>query len=265
MEKKMYRGYLFDLDGTVYKGGQVIPEAVDFIGECLANNIPYQYVTNNSALTPYELAQRLCGMGIEAVPEDFFTSSMAAAGWIQEREGKNEHNNFEAVTVLAIGENGLHTALNQAGVNLVDKAPADYVVIGIDRQFTYEKMKQAALAIRGGAVFISTNSDRAVPSEEGLLPGNGALTASIATATGTDPIFVGKPETAIIQLALDRLKLTASDVLLIGDNLETDIAAGHKSGVDTLLVFGGFSSREDVEKSAIKPTYTAETLKGWQR
>jgi 4-nitrophenyl phosphatase len=261
MTQNIYKGYLLDLDGTVYRGGEVIPEAVSFIERLKEKNIPYLYVTNNSSLTPEQLAERLRNMGLDAVPDDFFTSSMAVAATIEkiEQVEKREGN----ITVLAIGEKGLRTALSEAGYEIVEKAPASYVVVGIDRTFNYEKMKQATLAIYGGARFLSTNCDRAIPTEEGLVPGNGSLTASIAYATRTEPMFVGKPEKAIIALALEKLKLQPHEVLLVGDNLETDIAAGGNSGVDTLLVYSGFSQEADVAQAAIKPTYTVRTLNEW--
>jgi 4-nitrophenyl phosphatase len=261
-EQRMYKGYLLDLDGTVYRGGEVIPEAAVFIQKLRKKNIPYLYVTNNSSLTPEQLAERLQKMGLEASPEDFFTSSMAVAETIEKMERKERTQG--AVKVLAIGEKGLKTALTEAGYEIVDKAPASYVVVGIDREFTYEKMKQATLAIYGGARFLSTNCDRAIPTPEGLVPGNGSLTASIAYATRTEPIYVGKPEEAIITLALERLGLKADEVLMIGDNLETDIASGENSGVDTLLVYSGFSQEADVESASVKPTYTAQSLDDWK-
>ncbi|WP_286885190.1 TIGR01457 family HAD-type hydrolase [Aneurinibacillus sp. UBA3580] len=261
MTERTYKGYLLDLDGTVYRGGEVIPEAVTFIETLKKRNIPYLYVTNNSSLTPEQLAGKLRKMGLDASPEDFFTSSMAVAETIEKMERQEETGG--PVTVLAIGERGLKTALEGAGYSIVEKAPASYVVVGIDREFSYEKMKQATLAIYGGARFLSTNCDRAIPTEEGLVPGNGSLTASIAYATRTEPLYVGKPEETIIKLALERLGLRADEVLLIGDNLETDIAAGESSGVDTLLVYSGFSQESDVEKAAVKPTYTARSLADW--
>ncbi|WP_027416340.1 TIGR01457 family HAD-type hydrolase [Aneurinibacillus terranovensis] len=264
MAEKSYKGYLLDLDGTVYKGKTAIVEAVQFIRKLKERSLPYLYVTNNSSLTPAQLKERLENIGIEAKEGDFFTSSMAAAAVMKNMDKHKNHTQASSeIRVLAIGETGLHTALATAGFQIVNQPPASYVVVGIDRSFTYEKMKHATLAINQGAAFISTNRDRAVPTEEGLVPGNGAITASIACATGKEPMYVGKPEAAIVNLALERLHLQTKEVLLIGDNLETDIAAGAKSGMDTLLVYTGFSRKEDVEKSAVKPTYTAEHLLQW--
>ncbi|BAU26845.1 4-nitrophenyl phosphatase [Aneurinibacillus soli] len=261
MQQRTYKGYLLDLDGTIYRGGEVIPEAVDFIARLTAQGIPYLYVTNNSSMTPQQLADKVQTMGIPTKPEQFFTSSMAVAETVRKME--DERQERRQATVLAIGETGLCTALAEKGIAVTDKAPADYVVVGIDRSFSYEKMKQATLAIYGGARFLSTNCDRAIPTEEGLVPGNGALTASIAYATNQQPLYVGKPEETIIKLALERLGLAAEDVMMVGDNLETDIACGENGGVDTLLVYTGFSRAEHIETSRVKPTYTIQSLTEW--
>lgn len=261
VNERTYKGYLLDLDGTVYRGGQVIPEAKTFIARLAEQNIPYLYVTNNSSMTPQQLADKIQKMGIPAKPEEFFTSSMAVAETIRKTEAEQPEK--RQATVLAIGETGLYTALEEKGFAIVDKAPADYVVVGIDRSFSYEKMKQATLAIYGGARFLSTNCDRAIPTEEGLVPGNGSITASIAYATSRKPLYVGKPEETMVKLSLERLGLAAEDVMMVGDNLETDIACGENGGVDTLLVYTGFSQAEHVEASRVKPTYTVQTLLDW--
>jgi len=259
MEKiiKKYSAFLLDLDGTIYRGKEVIAEAVGFIERLKGERKKFLYLTNNSSATPEQLAERLKRMGIEASPTEFFTSAMATAEMIDDLEkGKDPAK----VSVYMIGEEGLFQALREKGFTIVNQAPADYVVIGIDRSFSYEKMKQAVRAIYQGARFISTNKDRAIPTEEGLAPGNGSLTAAIAYATGQEPVYVGKPEAPIIRLALAALNKRAEETLLIGDNLETDIAAGVHSGIDTLLVLTGFSRERDVANSNVQPTYIKNSL-----
>lgn len=252
-----YNTFLLDLDGTIYRGKEVIAETPKFIEWLKAHNKSYLYLTNNSSATPEQLAERLTGMGIAARPEEFFTSAMATAQMIRDLEKEKDP---ARVSVFVIGEEGIHKALMDQGFTIVNQEPADYVVIGIDRSFTYEKMKQAVRAIYQGARFISTNRDRAIPTEDGLAPGNGSLTAAIAYATGQEPVYVGKPEGAIVRLALAAMNGREEDSLLIGDNLETDISAGVQSGVHTLLVLTGFSQEKDVAKSSVKPTYIKTTL-----
>lgn len=254
---KKYKGFLLDLDGTIYRGKEMIPEAPGFIQQVKEKGIPFLYLTNNSSMTPEGLAERLSHMGIPADSAEFFTSAMATAQMIKSLEKEKDP---AGVSIYMIGEEGLRKALSDQGFRIVEHAPADYVVVGIDRDFTYEKMKQGVQAIFQGARFISTNRDRAIPTEAGLAPGNGSLTASLAYATGQEPVYVGKPEAAMIRLALASLHCIEEEALLIGDNLETDIAAGDASGVDTLLVYTGFSQEKDLLQSPIQPTYKVENL-----
>jgi 4-nitrophenyl phosphatase len=124
-------------------------------------------------------------------------------------------------------------------------------------------MKKACLYIRAGAVFIGTNADRALPVEEGFWPGSGSLSAGIAASTGVEPRFIGKPEPVIMQYAMKRLGIAPGETLVVGDNLETDILAGVRSGMDTLLVLTGVTDRKTAEKSGIRPTYIVNNLEEW--
>ncbi|RXT05737.1 TIGR01457 family HAD-type hydrolase [Ammoniphilus sp. CFH 90114] len=251
---KAYSAYLIDLDGTMYRGNQVIEEAPGFIQWLNEQGIPFLFLTNNSSLTPQRVAHKLGLMGITCGPEHVYTTSMAAAHYIS--------STLSSHRVYAIGEAGLIEALQQEGCELAEEQP-EVVVVGIDREITYEKMAKASLAIQGGAHFLSTNSDRAIPTERGLVPGNGALTAAISVACGKEPQYIGKPESLFVHLALEKLGVNAENVLLVGDNLQTDIAAGVQAQVDTLLVYTGITRPEDLELQAIKPTYAVDHLKEW--
>ncbi len=143
-------------------------------------------------------------------------------------------------------------------------ASCDYVVTGLDRQITYDKLAKAALAVRAGATFISTNGDKALPTEKGLLPGNGSLTAVISTSTQVAPRFIGKPEPLMIELILEQKGLSKEEALMIGDNYDTDILAGVNAGIDTALVFTGFTSKEDIAKCEHQPTYQWNHLLEWK-
>lgn len=252
---KRYEGFLLDLDGTIYRGNEPIPEAVAFMARLRKRNIPYLFLTNNSSTSPGNVASRLCGMGIPAKREEVYTTSMASATFLQDQLPSG-------AKIYVIGEQGLLQELEQAGYRLTADQP-DAVVVGIDRGFTYEKLAIAAKAIRQGARFLATNNDAALPTEHGLTPGNGSLVAAVAVASGTQPVVVGKPEPLIIDYALRQLGLAKSETLLIGDNLHTDILAGCNSGVDSLLVYTGYSTAADVERYQIRPTYAAASLTAW--
>jgi 4-nitrophenyl phosphatase len=253
---KDYKAYLIDLDGTMYRGNEVIEEAPLFIQWLIEQERPYLFLTNNSARTPEQLADKMGKMGITCGPEHFFTSGMATAEYIElMKSGKK---------VYLIGEEGVRQALMDKGCDLTLEHP-DYVVIGIDRDLTYDKLAKASLFVQQGAVFLSTNSDRAIPTEQGLVPGNGAITTAVSVASGATPQYIGKPESLFVELALQKLGKNAEEVLLVGDNLLTDIAAGQKASVDTLLVYTGITRSEDVDQLSVKPTYAVNHLIEWMR
>lgn len=243
--------FLIDLDGTLYRGKEVIPDAPRFIEWLEGTGRRYLYVTNNSSRRPEQVAEHLRHLGIRAEAQHVLTSSMVAAEYIKAQEGGKR--------VYMIGEEGLHDALTRAGCTITSERP-DYVVQGIDRAFSYEKLKTASLAIRAGAVSIATNADKALPTEEGLLPGSGSLGMALRTASGVAPLVMGKPEARMIDYAAERLGVPKERAVVIGDNLETDILAGQKAGVRTVLVLTGFSQAGDIETAEGKPTLVLDSL-----
>lgn len=252
---KKYKGYLIDLDGTMYRGTELIKEAADFVNELIKLDLPYLFVTNNSSRTPQQVAEKLCSFSIPATSKQVFTTSMATANYIYEQ--KND------ASVYVIGEEGIRTALADKGL-IAAEENADYVVVGIDRSISYEKLATACLAVRNGATFISTNGDIAIPSERGLLPGNGSLTSVITVSTQTKPIFIGKPESIIMEQALQVLGTKKSETLMVGDNYDTDILAGMNAGMDTLLVHTGVTTKELLSSYEKKPTFVVDSLDHWE-
>ncbi|MBB6453442.1 4-nitrophenyl phosphatase [Salirhabdus euzebyi] len=251
---KSYKGYLIDLDGTMYLGPEPIPYAKEFIEALKEQDIPHLFVTNNSSKRPDQIVNHLLNMNIPATEKQIFTTSMATASYIVGQHSKAK--------VYAIGEVGLIDALSDVNIELVDEK-ADYVVIGIDRDITYEKLAKGCLNIRSGATFLSTNGDIAIPTERGFLPGNGSLTSVLEVSTGEKPLYIGKPEPIIMELALQELGLKKEEALMVGDNYKTDIMAGIGAGMDTLLVHTGITSEKDLKQFNPQPTYTAKTLNEW--
>ncbi|MEC5271821.1 TIGR01457 family HAD-type hydrolase [Caldifermentibacillus hisashii] len=252
---KKYQGYLIDLDGTMYRGSEKIEAAGRFVQRLVKHNISYLFVTNNSTRTPEQVAEKLRSFDIPATKEQVFTTSMATANYIEEID--------KSATVYYIGEEGLQTALEEKGFRFAGEN-ADVVVVGLDREITYEKLAVACLAIRNGAKFISTNGDFALPTERGFMPGNGALTALISTSTQVQPIFIGKPETIIIEQALKVIGSDKTETLMVGDNYDTDIAAGIRTGLDTLIVHTGVTSKEKLKEFREQPTYSIDSLDEWK-
>ncbi|MDY0393175.1 TIGR01457 family HAD-type hydrolase [Virgibacillus halophilus] len=252
MEK--YEGYLIDLDGTMFRGEEVIVDAPLFIQKLVDEHIPYLFVTNNSSKTPAEVAKKLNAMNIKATEEHVFTTSMATANFVREQKA--------GASCYVIGEEGIKTAVEEAGLRMTDE-DCDFVIFGIDRDITYEKLAKGCLAIRNGATFISTNGDVSIPSERGLLPGNGALTAVLSVSTNQQPIFIGKPEKIIVEQALKVLGTKRKKTLMVGDNYDTDIMAGINAGIDTLMVFTGVTPFHDYAVLKEKPTHYVHHLQEW--
>lgn len=252
---KKYKGYLIDLDGTMYRGTEQIKEAAEFVKKLNEHSIPYLFVTNNSSRTPLQVAEKLRSFDIAADENQVFTTSQATANYIYECK--------KDASVYCIGEEGIRTAIAERGFSSAGE-DADFVVIGIDREISYEKLTVGCLAVRNGATFISTNGDVAIPTERGLLPGNGSLTSVISVSTGTKPIFIGKPESIIMDQALKVLSTKKEETLMVGDNYDTDIMAGINAGIDTLLVHTGVTKREHLSNVKTQPTYTVDTLDQWQ-
>lgn len=251
---KQYKGYFIDLDGTLFRGDEMIPGAPEFVAHLNRNQIPYLYLTNNSTRSPEWVAHKLQRMGYPAKEDQVFTTALATARYLKDKE--------ESMSVYVVGEEGLFQAISDAGIVIADQNP-DAVVVGLDRSFTYEKMKKACLAIRAGAKLIGTNADLALPTEEGLWPGSGSLAIAIAAAAGTEPFFIGKPEPVIMHYALKKIGLKPEEVLVVGDNLQTDISAGINGGMDTLLVYTGVTTPQMAKSSDIKATYAAYNLSSW--
>lgn len=252
---KEYAGYLIDLDGTMYNGTVKIEEAAGFVERLRKAEKPFLFLTNNSTAHPEDVAQKLQDVSdVEAYPKEVFTSTMATITHLK------EHNTER---LFVIGEGGLLEGLTTAGFKITDK-DVEAVVVGLDREVTYREFETATLLIQAGAKFIATNPDTNMPTERGLVPGNGALVAFLEASTGVKPTVIGKPEEIIMKTALKEIGLKKEDVLMVGDNYTTDIQAGIRNDIDTLLVLTGFTDKEDVPTLPTPATYVVDTLDDWE-
>lgn len=251
-----YQGFLIDLDGTIYLGSQIIPAGKRFIEKLQVLNFPFLFVTNNTTKSPFEVANRLANQfDIHVSEETIYTASLATIDFMK-TDGKGNK-------VYVIGESGLVDLILEAGFIWEEETP-NYVVVGLDTAITYEKLTTAILAIQKGGTFIGTNPDKNIPTEKGLLPGAGSFIALIQTATQVEPLIIGKPKAIIMNEALKRLNLDKKEVLMVGDNYETDIQSGIQNGIDTLLVLSGFTSKEAIPTLPKKPTFIVSSLDEWE-
>ncbi len=223
---------LFDLDGVVYVGPHAVPGAVAAIAAASARGIRCCFVTNNASRTPEEVAHHLRDLGVDATAQDVVTSSQAGAGLVAERVDSGE--------VLGVGGRGVTEALRERGFDPVSAFDSGTVAVmqGYGADVGWRDLAEATYAIRAGLPWIATNLDMTFPTPRGLAPGNGALVGAVAAAVGRRPDAVaGKPEPALLLEAIRRTG--ALRPLMIGDRLDTDIAAGGRLGIETLLVMTG--------------------------
>ncbi|MDR0200316.1 MAG: TIGR01457 family HAD-type hydrolase [Streptococcaceae bacterium] len=253
---KNYKGYIIDLDGTIYLGEGRIPAGEDFIHRLQAAKIPYLFVTNNTTRRPETVQERLrTKFNIETPVETIYTASRATVDYMDSLGLPK--------TAYVIGGDGLRHAVFTEGGYTEDTENPAYVVVAVDMDLTYDKLKTATFCIQKGAKFIGTNPDLNLPTSEGLLPGSGSINAAIAAATQKQPDFVGKPEKIITDLVVAQMGLAKEDLLVVGDNYLTDIHTGLDNGIDTLLVTTGFTKKEEVPTLNPQPTYVLDSLEEW--
>ncbi|HES4225341.1 TPA: TIGR01457 family HAD-type hydrolase [Streptococcus pyogenes] len=251
-----YKGYLIDLDGTIYQGKNRIPAGERFIKRLQERGIPYLLVTNNTTRTPEMVQSMLANQfHVETSIETIYTATMAIVDYM------NDMNRGK--TAYVIGETGLKSAIAAAGYVEELENPA-YVVVGLDSQVTYEMLAIATLAIQKGALFIGTNPDLNIPTERGLMPGAGALNALLEAATRVKPVFIGKPNAIIMNKSLEVLGIQRSEAVMVGDNYLTDIMAGIQNDIATILVTTGFTRPEEVPTLPIQPDHVLSSLDEWR-
>lgn len=251
MSVPRFKNYLMDMDGVLVRGRTAIPGAEKWITHLNDNKIPYLVLTNNPMYTTRDLAYRLQSAGLQVAPESIFTSAMATARFL--------HTQRPRGTAFAIGESGLTNALYEVGYIMTDQEP-DYVVLGETHGYNLEQITKAIRLIAAGSRFVATNPDPSGPSEAGLVPACGAMAALIQAATGEAPYYVGKPNPLMMRTALNYLHAHSEETVMIGDRMDTDIAAGVSSGLATILVLTGVTKREGVVRFPYQPVHVAESI-----
>ena len=249
---------IIDMDGVLYRLNTPLAGGAEFLEFLRRTGKRFILVTNNSTLTTAQYVDKLAAMGIVVGEDDILTSGEATAQYLAGIAPPGTR-------VYVIGEHGIRSALQRRGFVLADGVDVAYVVSALDRQLTYDKLRIAALAIRAGARFIGTNPDRTLPTEEGLIPGARAIQAALETATGTAPLIIGKPEPAMLQLALQKLQAEPETTAIIGDGLETDVAGGQRLGLTTILVLSGVTAPGQVASAALQPDLVYADIVALQR
>lgn len=246
-----YKAYCFDLDGTIYRGKAGIESAVKFVQHLQAQQIEPFYLTNNSSKTREMLQQSLRDIGIDAPLEHIYSSSLATAKYVATICPEKKVN--------VVGEHGIRMALEQEGFEITSEQSA-VLVMGIDRQITYEKLVQASGYVQNGAKLIGTNEDIKFPYEHGFAPGNGSFVHLVANVGGVVPTFIGKPSPVMLQIVAQEHHFTKEEMVMVGDNYDTDILCGINFGCDTIHVNTGVTPTEIVKQQKQLPTYCVGNL-----
>jgi glycerol-1-phosphatase len=252
-----FQGVVFDLDGVVYLGEEVVAAAPAALDQVRGLGVRVAFVTNNSYRPPDLVVEKLNRLGVKAAPGEVLTSAQAAVRLLGGPEG------LAGVKVMVVGGPGLRQALEAAGARLVDGAgwrDAEVVAVGFDPDLTYTKLRDATLAIRAGARFVGSNPDTTLPAPDGLWPGAGATLALLRAATGVRPEVAGKPERALLETAA--AALGPGPYLMVGDRADTDLDGAHRLGWSTALVLSGVTRLADLPDLRIAPDHLLADVGG---
>jgi len=240
------RGWLFDLDGTVYRGDVLIPGAAETIGALRAAGRRVAFLSNKPLQTRGDYAAKLTRLGIPTAADEVISSSLVLARHLRTLDA--------GAPVFVIGEPPLIAELEAHGFAVRTDQRVRWVVIAFDRTFDYAKLNVALQAVRGGARLIATNPDRTCPTEHGEIPDCAGMIAAVEAVTATSvEVIVGKPSPIILETALAALGVPAAEAVMVGDRIETDIVMGKRGGLVTVLVLSGVTRADDPRIAEIGP------------
>jgi phosphoglycolate/pyridoxal phosphate phosphatase family enzyme len=251
-----FQRFVFDLDGVVWKADRPIAGAPESIRSLRDAGKSLCFVTNNSSETHETYAKKLAEMGAGGSPEEIVSSADATTRLLQ-----RSVPGLRGRLAYVIGGDGLVQAVAAMGLRLAtpeDASDASLVVVGWDRELTFEKLRLATLAVRAGATFVASNADATYPAPDGLWPGAGAIVAALRVSTGVDPMVAGKPDPTMLEVARDRLGGTPA--LVIGDRVETDVMAAHAAGWPAALVLTGATGVPELATAPAWPEYILRRL-----
>lgn len=253
---------LFDMDGVLYRGSAALPGVAELLQLLDARGVAYACCTNNATLTAAQYEAKLAKMGIHMPAARVVTSSVATRRWLETQAPRG-------TGVFVVGMDGLRSALFDDGYFVEDDERPAFVVVGMDFEVTYRRLRKACLLIRAGARFIGTNPDTTFPAEDGIVPGCGALLALLRAGAETEPFVIGKPGPTMFHAAIQMLGADPARTLTIGDRLDTDIAGARAAGLASVLVLTGVTTREALERSPVQPDLVFDDLPAlraaWQR
>lgn len=238
------KGFICDMDGVIYHGNRLLDGVKEFVEWLQREDKKFLFLTNASSRSPKELRLKLGRMGLDIGEEHFYTSALATAKFLQ--------NQAPGCSAYVIGDHGLYNALYDAGITINDVDP-DFVVVGETNDYCYDHIMTAMNLVSAGARLIATNYDITGPVDGGIAPACRAFVAPIEATTGKKAYYVGKPNPLMMRTGLKMLGIHSAETVMIGDRMDTDVISGIESGLDTVLVLSGVSTRETVADYPYRP------------
>jgi 4-nitrophenyl phosphatase len=248
------KAIILDMDGVIWRGDQPLGDLAMIFAEFKSRGYLTVLATNNATLSDKQYLVKLRKFGVELEEWQIISSPDVAGNYLKKQYP-------DGGPIFSVGEAGMIYTLSKYGFYQCDEDVLA-VVAGLDRQLTYDKLAHATLLIRSGAMFVGTNADRTLPMPEGLMPGAGSILAALEASTDVPPIVVGKPEPEIYLFALERLKTSPAETLIVGDRLDTDIIGAQKIGCHTALLLSGVASETDARNWRPVPDIIAPDLTG---
>ena len=243
------RLFLLDMDGTIYLDDRLFDGVIPFLRYIRRVGGRYLFLTNNSSRGVEGYMEKMRRLGIETDKTDYLTSVDVTIATLQkERTGKK---------CYVFGTRSFYAQLESAGIPVTDRPDPDVDILlcGFDRELTFQKLEDACILLNRGAEFWATNPDWVCPTWYGSVPDCGSVCRMLTTATGREPLFLGKPKPAMVELALRRTGFTSEQAVIIGDRLYTDIACGVNAGIDSIFVLSGEGTEADIAQYGIHPTW----------
>jgi arabinose operon protein AraL len=248
-----YRGWLFDLDGTVYVGERLLPGVAELMAALRGDGRRVVFLSNKPLETRADYARKLTRLGVAADADEVVNSSLVLARHLRGID--------PGAPVYVIGEPPMLAEMRAHGFEVRDDARVRWVVIAFDRTFTYAKLDTALQAVKGGARLIATNPDRTCPVEGGEIPDCAGMIAAVEAVTDRRvEAIVGKPSPSILEVALAALGVPAEESVMVGDRIETDIVLGKRSGLATILVLSGVTRPDDPRITALAPDHVVRSV-----
>lgn len=254
MDLREKRLFLLDMDGTIYLDDDLFDGTLDFLRYVKEIGGRYMFLTNNSSKSVEKYIAKLAKMGISSASEDFLTSTNATIVHLQQKAYRK---------IYALGTAAFRQQLTDAGLSITTKVEegVDCLCMGFDTELTFQKLEDACILLNRGVDYIATNPDWVCPTSYGFVPDCGSVSQMLFNATKRKPLFIGKPQSAMVELALAQSGYSKEQAVILGDRLYTDIACGINAGISAVFVLSGEGTLEDLKTSPVQPTHIYDNIR----